>query len=216
MIRISASILDCNFLRLEEEIRAVLAAGIDALHLDIMDGHFVSNLSFGVPIVKAVQAIAPVPIYSHLMVIEPEKIIERFLPYSDFIIFHIEATDKPEMCISTIAAAEKKNGISLNPDTPVETLLPFLSQVDDVLIMSVFPGRGGQRFIPQTLERIRRLYELRTQTKTHFTISVDGGIGPGNCQAVKEAGADMLVVGSAIFKSNDYSQKVRELKCLTS
>jgi len=214
MIKISASILDCNFLHLEEEVRAVLNAGIDALHLDIMDGHFVPNLSFGLPIVRAVHKISSVPIYSHLMVIKPETLIEKFLPYSDYIIFHVEATDKPEFCIDIITAANKKAGVSINPNTPIEKISFLLDRIDDVLIMSVFPGLGGQKFIPESLNRIKRVRELRTETRTNFTISVDGGICPANCQAVIEAGADMLIAGSAIFKSNDYTQTVRQLKCL--
>lgn len=221
MVKISASILDCDFLRLKEEIRAVLQAGVDAIHLDIMDGHFVPNLSFGVPIARAVHTFkcsvlnaqcSMLPLYAHLMVIKPELLIDRFVPYADFIIFHIEATEKPGDRLHQIHAAGKKAGISLNPDTPVESLRPFLAAVDDVLVMSVYPGFGGQKFIPETIGRIRLLHQLRTETKAEFTISVDGGVNPDNCRDIIQAGADILIAGSAIFKSPDYTQTVRELK----
>ncbi|MEO0069260.1 MAG: ribulose-phosphate 3-epimerase [candidate division WOR-3 bacterium] len=225
MVKISASILDCNFLHLKEELKAVLEAGVDAIHLDIMDGHFVPNLSFGVPIARAVhkwitQPTAdtrqPTAIYAHLMVIKPEIFIDRFAPYADFIIFHIEATEKPDECFNQIHAAGKNAGISLNPDTPIESLKPFLTSVKDVLIMSVYPGFGGQKFIPETIERIRFLHHLRREIKGKWTISVDGGVNPDNCRDIIQSGADILIAGSAIFKSPDYRKTVRRLKCLTS
>ncbi len=215
-VKVSASVLDCDFLHLEDELKAVVAGGIDALHLDIMDGHFVPNLSFGVPIARAVRRIITLPIYSHLMVIHPERIIDNFIPYSDFIVFHIEASEDPDRCIKKIIAANRKPGISLNPDTAIENLTPYLNLVDDVLIMSVYPGFGGQQFIPTTLDRIRRLRELRNKLGLQFAISVDGGINTENCRTIVESGADMLIAGSAIFRSSNYAAAIQKLKCSTS
>ncbi|MGB9741650.1 MAG: ribulose-phosphate 3-epimerase [candidate division WOR-3 bacterium] len=215
-VKVSASILDCDFRCLEAELTAVVNAGVDSIHLDIMDGHFVPNLSYGTPIARAVRQTVMVPVYSHLMVHEPEKMVNLFAPCSDFIIFHIEATPDPERCLTAIRAAGCQPGIALNPDTPVETLIPWLSRVADVLIMSVYPGFGGQQFIPEALNRINRLSQLRTDLALNFTISVDGGISPANCAPVIQAGADLLIAGSAIFKSQNYQQTVRALKCLTS
>jgi|UniRef100_A0A7V3PTY3 ribulose-phosphate 3-epimerase len=214
-IRVSASILDCDFRRLEQELNAVVNAGADSIHLDIMDGHFVPNLSYGTPIARAVRNTVKVPVYSHLMVLAPEKMIARFAPYSDIIIFHIEATTEPEKCLSEIRQAGCQPGISLNPDTPLDNLLPWLSRIADVLIMSVQPGFGGQQFIPESLNRIARLCQWRAEKNLKFTISVDGGISPANSAQVIQAGADLLVAGSTIFKSADYQTTIRALKCLT-
>jgi len=214
-VSISASILDCDFLRLEAELRAITDAGIDAIHLDIMDGHFVPNLSFGLPIARAVRQTVRVPIYVHLMVINPETLIDKFAPYADFVIFHIEATEKPADCINRIINANCAPGIALNPDTPVDKIQPFLSQIQNVLIMSVYPGFGGQQFISESLGRIRRVREIREQNSLNYTISVDGGVGPTNAGKIIQAGADILVAGSAIFKSTDYAHTIRQLKCLT-
>jgi len=215
-VRISASILDCDFTRLGQELNAVLDAGVDAIHLDIMDGHFVPNLSFGTPIVQAVRRTVSLPIYTHLMVIEPEKMIPRFVSHSDYLIFHIEATSQPENCIAAIRNSGRLPGISLNPDTPVERIIPLLSHLEDVLLMSVFPGFGGQQFIPESLNRITHLAELRRESGLSYTISVDGGVTPANAHDIVRAGADILVAGSAIFRSSSYRETVRALRCLNS
>ncbi|MGQ9708419.1 MAG: ribulose-phosphate 3-epimerase [bacterium] len=213
-VLVSASILDCDFLHLEAELRAIINAGIDAIHLDIMDAHFVPNLSFGIPIARSVKQVVPVPIYAHLMVYKPESLIDKFAPYADFVTFHIEATAQPAECIERIIKTNRKPGISLNPDTPVDKIKPYLGQIQDVLVMSVNPGFGGQDFIPESLDRISQIKKIREQNTLNYTISVDGGISPKNAQMIIQAGADILIAGSAIFKSDNYADTIRQLKCL--
>ncbi len=212
-MKVSASILDCDFLRLADELKAIEQAGVDCIHLDVMDGHFVPNLSFGTPIGRKVRETTSLPLHSHLMVERPEQVIDMFLPFSDLVAFHVEAAEDPAGCINHIHRANKQAGMSLNPDTRIESLRPFLPDLQDVLVMSVFPGRGGQDFIPGSLERIRAIREMVAETGSTATVSVDGGIKPANCRAVADAGADVAIAGSAIFKSSDYVSVVRELRC---
>lgn len=211
-IKIAASILNCNFLTLEQEIKAVVAAGIDAIHLDVMDGHFVPNLSFGIPILKSIRSLTTLPIISHLMVIRPEDIIDKFIPDSDGIIFHIEATRHITACLKTIRQAKKLIGLSLNPSTPVQNIFKYLNQIDEVLVMSVQPGFGGQRFRKKTLNRIRTIKRYLNEINSKALIAVDGGVNSQNASALIKAGVDILVAGTAIFSSDDYTLAVKKLR----
>jgi ribulose-phosphate 3-epimerase len=212
-VKVAASILNCNFLRLYEEIKSIEKAGIDALHLDVMDGHFVPNLSFGVPILKSIRQVTKLPIISHLMVIKPEDLIDKFIADSDGIIFHIEATKRPRHCLHQIHQAKKLAGISLNPDTPVEAIFKYSNQIEEILVMSVHPGFGGQAFIAKSLERIRAIKKYLTSVNSCAMLAVDGGVNPNNAPSLIKAGVDILVAGTAIFSSTNYKQTIERLRC---
>lgn len=211
-MKIAASILNSNFLYLADELEKVQSAGIDLIHLDVMDGHFVPNLSFGIPILKAIKPIVKVPIFSHLMVKEPEKMIDKFIPDSDAIIFHLEATKKPDYCLRLIRNGKKLAGIALNPGTPLNKIEPFLDDIYEVLLMSVNPGLGGQEFIPDTIDKVRDAREMIKNKNKSIVIAVDGGVNPNNAKQLNEAGVDILVAGTSIFKSKDYTEAVRKLR----
>jgi ribulose-phosphate 3-epimerase len=216
MTRVSVSILDADFLHLGDELRAVERAGADSLHLDVMDGHFVPSISFGLPVARAVRRATRLPVRTHLMVREPERFIEEFAPHSDLITFHIEACPDPTRLITRVTDSGTAAGVSLNPDTPVERLRDIITAVSDVLVMSVFPGRGGQSFIPESLERIRTVRSMVRDASARATVSVDGGIRLDNCGPVVEAGADTLISGSAVFAGEDYAATIRALRCSNS
>jgi len=213
-MKVAASILNCNLLHLEDEIKKVQVAGIDAIHLDVMDGHFVPNLSFGIPLLKVIRPLLTVPILSHLMVTEPEVMIDKFIPDSDGIIFHIEATNKAADCLKMINGAKKLAGIALNPDTPLNEIKPFINCIYEILIMSVHPGFGGQKFITGTIDKINEAKAMIRYRKNEIVIAVDGGVNPDNAKELIETGIDVLVAGTSIFHSKDYAETIRKLRCL--
>lgn len=203
MIQIAPSMLAADFLHLEKDVRLVNEYA-DIFHLDIMDGTFVPNISYGFPVVEAISSIAVKPLDVHLMIVNPEKYVERFAKVgASMISFHLNATEDPAAVLRDIRSLGVKAGLVINPDIPVESLYPYLKDADFILLMSVFAGFGGQKFIEDTYLRIRTLREEIARQGLDLPIEVDGGVGPANAKALIEAGAEILVAGSAVFKAED-------------
>jgi ribulose-phosphate 3-epimerase len=211
MIEIHPSLLAADFSRLTHELKEIATA--DGIHLDVMDGVFVPNISFGPVVVKAVRRVTALPLDCHLMIIEPERYIEAFKKAgADMITIHIETVDDPPAVIRKIRDLDAEVGLTLNPETPVSSLSPFLTEVDQVLIMSVHPGFGGQTFMWDAVDRIEALVKLRTELELPFRIAVDGGVGPENAVDIIAAGADILVAGTSVFGRDDRAAAIESLR----
>jgi len=211
-LKLAVSILAADFSRLGDELRQAEAAGAHYAHIDVMDGHFVPNISIGIPVVESLRKCSNLVFDVHLMITNPEDYINAFAEAgADIINFHIEATSKKEevvVIIEKIRALGKKPAITLNPNTPVEAVTPYLHMVEMVLVMSVFPGFGGQQFIPEALDRVRVLRNYIDAHKLNTLIEIDGGIKLDNVRKVVEAGVDVVVAGSAVFGAGDNGKAV--------
>jgi ribulose-phosphate 3-epimerase len=213
MKKIAPSILSADFTKLGEEIKAVEAAGADYIHIDVMDGHFVPNITIGPMIVEAARRATKIPLDVHLMISNPDQYIEEFRKAgADIITVHAEAVNHLHRSIQLIRKSGAKTGASLNPATPLDVLEYVLDDLDMVLLMTVNPGFGGQDFIKEVLPKIKRLKEMIKARGLNTEIEVDGGINADTIGLVSSAGADIFVAGSAVFKSRDYAETIRILK----
>ncbi|MBA2848334.1 ribulose-phosphate 3-epimerase [Thermosulfuriphilus ammonigenes] len=213
MIKIAPSILSADFGRLAEEVRAVEAAGADVIHIDVMDGHFVPNLTIGPLVVRAIRPTTELPFDVHLMIEAPERYIEDFAEAgADWISVHVETCPHLHRTIQQIKSLGKWAGVAINPATPLEALDYILEEIDYVLIMSVNPGFGGQSFIPSSLRKIARLRELISQRGLSVAIEVDGGINLSTISQVSQAGAEIFVAGSAIYGTQNYQETILKLR----
>ena len=203
-IQISPSILSADFSQLGNEIKRLEEGGADYIHVDVMDGHFVPNLTIGPPVIKALKKNCSIKFDVHLMISPVHKYIEAYSEAgADIITIHPEATDDLHASISKIKELKKKVGVSLNPETKVSVIKDYLNQIDLVLIMSVNPGFGGQKFMPEVLDKIKELKDIQTKQKIDFDIEIDGGINFENSKIAIKAGANILVSGTTVFKSNN-------------
>lgn len=210
---LAPSLLAADFTRLNDEIRMVNESEADWLHLDVMDGRFVPNITFGMFIVEAISKLSAKPLDVHLMIVEPEKYIESFRTAgAEVITVHFEACPHLHRTLQQIKATGARAGVAINPHTPVEMLRDLIEDIDLVCLMSVNPGFGGQQFIYQSIPKVRRLKELIAVHNTATLIEVDGGVGLQNAEKLLQAGADVLVAGSSIFKSDDPLQTIHRMK----
>ena len=214
-IQISPSILSADFSQLGKEIKRLEEGGADMIHVDVMDGHFVPNLTIGPPVIKSLKKHSSILFDVHLMISPVHKYIEAYANAgADIITIHPEATDNMDLSITKIRELNKKVGVSLNPETKVDVLIDHLNKIDLVLIMSVNPGFGGQKFMPEVLSKIKQLKKIQTEKNLNFDIEIDGGINFENSKQAVEAGANILVSGTTIFKSNngDIKKNIELLK----
>lgn len=213
MALIYPSLLSADFSKLGEEIAQVEEAGADGIHFDVMDGHFVPNLSFGAPVLERIRPLIKTEADCHLMVTEPAHLFESFAKAgADRLTIHVEACANVGHALNDIQKLGIKAGISIKPLTPLESILPYLDLVDLVLIMTVEPGFGGQKLIPSTIEKIKSLRKQISTEKRNTLIQVDGGIDASTCNVAINAGADILVAGSHVFKSKNYKTTIQQLK----
>jgi len=211
--KIAPSILSADFSRLAEEVRAVEKAGADVIHVDVMDGHFVPNITIGPLVVQGLKKLTSLPLDVHLMIENPERYVEVFAQAgSDWITIHAETCPHLKRMIKKVHQLRARPGIVLKPATPLKTLFPVLDEIDLVLIMSVNPGFGGQSFIPSTLKKIERLRKIVDQNRYPLEIEVDGGVKVENIREVSTAGGDVFVVGTGIFKTENYEKTIRRLR----
>lgn len=212
MVQIAPSMLAADFLHLEKDVRIVNDYA-DLFHLDIMDGVFVPNLSYGFPVVEAIASMAKKPLDVHLMIVHPENYVKRFAEVgAGMISFHLNATEDPDAVLAAIRESGAKAGLVINPDIPVESLYPHLKNCDYILLMSVFAGFGGQKFIEDTYQRVRTLKAEIGRQGLEIPIEVDGGVSASNAAALVAAGAEILVAGSAVFKAESPKEIIEAMR----
>jgi ribulose-phosphate 3-epimerase len=214
-VKVAPSIIAAKFSDFQQEIAKVETAGADLLHLDVMDGVFVPNITFGPMVVEAIREVSKIELDAHLMIVKPESYLQQFVDAGlDWVSFHHEATTETDACIRFVKERKTKVGLAINPPTPFDSVKSFIETLDFILIMTVNPGFYGQKFIDDGLKKIEEAKNWIMKQRLQCLIEVDGGINPANASLVCQAGADIVVAGAGVFKNTDYRKAIAELRCL--